>query len=95
MKRTSLTAALFLLAGAFGAQADVDVWASMAKHDDLHAAGNACSQQVGPNLNNVPTSAAYKRCMARHGWRYGYTRQELTWIDPQSGRRCSCVFIRH
>jgi hypothetical protein len=65
MKRTILSIALFI-AGAFGAQADVDVWAAMARHDSLHAAGYACNQQVGPNLNNVPTSPQYKRCMAQH-----------------------------
>jgi len=87
MKRTILAAAL-LLAGAFTAQADVDVWSPMAKHDDLEAATNDCDQQVGPNLNGVPTSAQYKRCMARHGWRYAYTQREPTWIDPETGLRC-------
>jgi hypothetical protein len=41
-----------------------------------------------PNLNGVPTSLQFKRCMARHGWRYQYTRQEPTWIDPETGLRC-------
>jgi hypothetical protein len=87
VKRTILAAA-FLLAGVFGAQADVDGWTPMAKHVDLWAATNACDQQVGQNMNDVPTSAQYKRCMARHGWRYAYTRREPTWIDPETGLRC-------
>jgi hypothetical protein len=62
MKRAILATALFL-SGALGAQADVDVWSSMARHDDLDAATRACDQQVSPNQNGVPTSAVYKRCM--------------------------------
>ena len=87
MKRTILAAAL-VLAGAFSAQADVDVWSPMARHDDLEAATRACDQQVGPNRNSVPTSAQYKRCMVRHGWRYDHTRRIPTWIDPETGDRC-------
>jgi hypothetical protein len=45
VKRTILAAA-FLLAGVFGAQADVDGWTPMSKHDDLWAATNACDQQA-------------------------------------------------
>jgi hypothetical protein len=26
--------------------------------------------------------------MARHGWRYAYTRREPTWIDPDTGPSC-------
>jgi hypothetical protein len=65
----------------------------MAKHGDLQAAANACTLQVGPNLNGVPTPARYKRCMARHGWRYAYTRRELTWIDPNTALRCRCADV--
>jgi len=84
MKRAILAAAL-LLSGAFAAQADVNVWSSMARHDSLEAATSACDQQVGPNLNGVPTSAQYKRCMVRHGWRYDQTRRIQTWRDPEKG----------
>ena len=87
MKSTILAVALVLV-GAFSAQADVDVWSPMARHDDLEAATRACDQQVGPNRNNVPTSAQYKRCMVRHGWRYDHTRRIPTWIDPETGDRC-------
>jgi len=87
MKRAILAAALFL-AGAVAAQADVDVWTPMAKHDDLRASAYACNQQVGPNLNGVRTSAQYKRCMVRYGWRYAFTRRERIWIDPATGLRC-------
>lgn len=87
MKRAILAAAL-LLAGVFGAQADVDVWSPMARHGDLNAATDTCDQQVGPNQNGVPTSAQYKRCMVRQGWRYERTKRIQTWIDPETGDRC-------
>jgi hypothetical protein len=89
MKRTILAAALFL-AGALGAQADVDGWKPMTKNDSdasMYAASAACEQQLGPNLNDVPTSLQFKRCMARRGWRYQYTRHEPAWIDPDTGLR--------
>ena len=87
MKRIILVVGL-LLAGAFGAQADIDHWTPMAKHDALTTASDACEQQVGPNLNGVPTSAQFKRCMSRHGWRYAYTKRVPTWVDPDTGLTC-------
>jgi len=48
MKRAGLVAVL-LLAGILSAQADVDVWSPMAKHNDLDAATDACDSQVGQN----------------------------------------------
>ena len=87
MKRAIL-AAVLVLGGAFSAQADVDVWWSLARHDDLDAATDACDAQVGQNQNGVPTSAQYKRCMVRHGWRYVRTKRIHTWIDPETGDRC-------
>jgi hypothetical protein len=93
MKRTILAAAIFL-AGALGAHADADGWTPVTKQARsggdaaMVAASDACEQQVGRNLNGVPTSPQFKRCMARHGWRYAYTRREPTWIDPDTGLTC-------
>ena len=84
MKRAILAIAL-VVGGTFAAQADVDVWSSMARHSDLDAATNACDAQVGQNQNGVPTSAQYKRCMLRYGWRYDHTRRIQTWRDPETG----------
>jgi hypothetical protein len=96
MKRITLTAlaGVLLLAGTLAAQADVDGWTPVTKHArsagdaDMRAASDACEAQVGRNLNGVSTSPQFKRCMARHGWRYAYTRREPTWIDPDTGLRC-------
>ena len=84
MKRAIL-AATFLLVGTFSALADVDVYSPLARHDALDAATDACLQEAGPNPNGVPTPAAYKRCMVRHGWRYVRTKRIETWRDPDAG----------
>jgi len=91
MKSTVLAAAIFF-AGACAAHADVDVWSPLNKrassNADMNAASDACEMQVGRNLNGVPTSPQFKRCMARHGWRYDHTRREPTWTDPDTGLTC-------
>ena len=91
MKRTALVAAL-VLAGGCAAQADTNVWTDMTKYDRSVAQTRAdaarCEQIVGPDLNGVPTSRAFKRCMARRGWRFDYTLREHTWIDSDTGLRC-------
>jgi hypothetical protein len=91
MKRMVLAAAL-VLAGACAAQADTNVWTNTTKHArsdaQTRADAAACQRIVGPDLNGVPTSRAMKRCMARRGWRFEYTRREYTWIDPDTGLRC-------
>jgi hypothetical protein len=91
MKRIALVAAL-LLAGAAAAHADVAHYTNMLKQprgdDALHADGEYCDQRVGRDINGVPTSATYKRCMRGRGWRYDYTRVEKTWIDPDTGLTC-------
>jgi hypothetical protein len=84
VKRAILATAL-LLVGTFAAQADVNVWSSVAKHDELEAANNACDARFGAPQNGVPVSAAYKRCMAQHGWRYVRTNRIQTWRDPDAG----------
>jgi hypothetical protein len=96
MKRTILVAML-LLAGACAAQADTNVWRDVTKYDRsvtvTRADAAACERRVGPDLNGVPTSRAMKRCMARRGWRFEYTKREYTWIDPDTGLRCHSAGI--
>jgi hypothetical protein len=94
-----LAAALLLLGGALDVRADTDVWVSALKHPrsnpDAAAQADAadCTRTVGPDLNGQPTPAAFKRCMATRGWRYGHTvrertAREHTWIDPETGLTC-------
>ena len=94
MKRLVLIAAL-LLAGAAAAHADVTHYTNMLRQsrgdDALSVDGQYCDQRVGPELNGVPTTAAYKRCMRGRGWRYDYRRVEKTWIDPDTGDRCHAI----
>jgi hypothetical protein len=91
MKRLVLVAAL-LLASGLAAQADVSHYTNLLKQsrgdDALHADGAYCDQRAGRDVNGVPTSAAYKRCMRGHGWRYDGTRVEKTWVDPDTGLTC-------
>ena len=64
MTRTILTAAL-LLGTTFVAHADTNVWTNTTGHGrsdyELRADTRYCRHQTGPDLNGVPTSAAYKR----------------------------------
>ena len=91
MKRIALVA-LLLVGGVAAAQADMTHYTNLLKQprgdDQLHDDGEYCDQRVGRDLNGVPTSAAYKRCMHSRGWRFDYTKVEKTWIDPDSGLRC-------
>jgi hypothetical protein len=94
VKRTIFLAAAIFLAGALGAHADVDGWTPVTKQartggdTAMNAASDACELQVGRNLNGVPTSPRFKRCMVQHGWRYAYTRRVPTWVDPDTGLTC-------
>lgn len=91
MIRPVLVATL-ILAGGVAAQADMSHYTNMLKqprsNDVLHADARACDWQVGRDVNGVPTTPAYKRCMRSHGWRYDYTPVEKTWIDPDTGLTC-------
>jgi hypothetical protein len=91
MNRLVPVAAL-ILAGVVAAQADMSRYTNMLKqprsNDVLHADARACDWQVGRDLNGVPTTAAYKRCMRGRGWRYDYTRVEKAWVDPDTGLTC-------
>jgi hypothetical protein len=90
MKR-SIIAAILLLNGALGAHADTSTYYSIGgprTDDALQLAGHYCDQRLGPVKNGAVTSAAYKKCMAGQGWRYGHTTREHTWIDPDTGDTC-------
>jgi hypothetical protein len=98
MRRIALVAAL-LLTGAAAAHADTDHYTNLLKQPRGDAALNVdgayCDQVVGStsSRNGMPVTAAYKRCMRSHGWRYDWTRVEKrrvdkTWIDPDTGDRC-------
>src|ERR1700727_2809031 len=82
MKRIMLVTAL-LLSGAVSAYADTDVWTAKHPRSDaeLYAADNYCNQQFGAPQNGIPTSAAYKRCMATQGWIYQTTKRDDTWVN--------------
>jgi hypothetical protein len=70
MKRFVIVTAL-LLGGIASAQADTDTWARNSRGGPtLHTAMHYCSETAGPNRNGMRTPLAYKRCMARIGWRY-------------------------
>jgi hypothetical protein len=82
-----------LLASIVAAKADTSIWVSK-RHlstDALHTAAAVCDTQAGPDLNGEPTSAAYRSCMGRQGWRLQKTIREKpskTWIDPDTGDTC-------
>jgi hypothetical protein len=98
MKRALIAAAL-LLVGVIGAQADTTFYQNILKQPrsdaQLHSDEWYCDQQASPgNVNGVPTSAQYKKCMLSRGWRYQYTRREAaskTWIDPDTGLTCHAI----
>ena len=85
MKRTMLLAAAAFLFGAFGAQADTNIYRDVTGHARSDAVARAdaarCGRLVGPDYNGVPTSSATKRCMARFGWRFRYTKRDYTWVN--------------
>jgi len=89
MNRIILTAAL-LLGTTFAAHADNTTWTDLtgqARGDyALHADGEYCNEQVGPDINGTPTPPAYKRCMRGRGWRLAYTTYEpWTWRHHHHG----------
>ena len=70
MKHFVLITAL-LLGGLLSAPADTDTWVRQSHSGPtLHTATHYCSETVGRNLNGMATTRAYKRCMAKVGWRY-------------------------
>jgi hypothetical protein len=94
MKRIAL-AALLLVGGVAAAQADMSHYTNLLKQQRgdhaLHDDAEYCDARVGRDLNGVPTSAAYKRCMRSRGWRFDYTHVRKTWIDPDTGDTCHAI----
>jgi hypothetical protein len=99
MQRMAL-AAVLLIGGVLGAQADIDTWVNVAKYprgdDALQVDAHYCEQLVGQNTNGRPTSQKFKRCMLSRAWRfdhstYQHVAPEHTWIDPDSGLLCKYI----
>jgi hypothetical protein len=91
MKRIILAVALALSTVA-GAHADTSTYTWLGKGPlndaQLQAAAQVCDQQYGVVQNGAITSANYKRCMQKQGWRYRSTAREKSYIDPDSGMSC-------
>jgi hypothetical protein len=91
VKRIVLAVALAVSTVA-GAHADTStyVWQRKGPWNDamLQAAAQVCDRQYGVVQNGAITSAPYKRCMLKQGWRYQSTAREKTYIDPDSGMSC-------
>jgi hypothetical protein len=88
MKSMILAVAL-LASGAVSAYADTDTWtANPPRSDgDLYAANRVCDSEYGAPQNGVPTSAAYKRCMAGQGWKFVKSQRDDTWVNHR-GMNC-------
>jgi hypothetical protein len=91
MKRIIL-GALLALGTVAGAHADTSTyyWQGKGQWNDarLQAAARICDQRYGVVENGALTSANYKKCMLRQGWKYGSTARENTYIDPDTGMSC-------
>ena len=96
MKRTILSI-LFVLGAVIGARADTSTyyWQGKGPWNDaqLQAAAQVCDQHYGVVENGAVTSANYRRCMLKQGWKYGSTarEREQTYIDPDTGMSCRSV----
>ncbi len=92
MKSMILAAAL-LASGAVSAYADTDVWTASrsGSNADLYSANRVCDEQFGAPQNGIPTSAAYKRCMAGQGWKFVSTKHDDTWVNHR-GMTCHPIF---
>ena len=87
--KSIILAAMLLAVGAASAYADTDVWTAIHPRSDgdLYAANRACNEQFGMPQNGIPTSAAYKRCMAGQGWKFVNTKHDDTWVNHK-GMTC-------
>jgi hypothetical protein len=94
MKRTILSI-LFVLGAVIGARADTSTyyWQGKGPWTDaqLQAAAQVCDQHYGVVENGAITSANYKRCMLKQGWKYGSTAHQQSYIDPDTGMSCRSV----
>jgi hypothetical protein len=91
MKRI-IVAMAFALGAVVSAHADTSTyyWQGKGGWTDaqLQAAASLCDQRYGVVQNGAITSANYKRCMLRQGWKYGSTARVRTYIDPDTGMSC-------
>ena len=94
MKRTILSI-LYILGAVIGARADTSTyyWQGKGPWTDaqLQAAAQVCDQHYGVVENGAITSANYKRCMLKQGWKYGSTGRQQSYIDPYTGMSCRSV----
>jgi hypothetical protein len=91
MKRIMIAMA-FALGAAVSAHADTSTyyWQGKGRWTDeqLQAAARLCDQRYGVVENGAITSANYKRCMLKQGWKYGNTARVRTYISPDTGMSC-------
>jgi hypothetical protein len=91
MKRIMIAMA-FALGAAVSAHADTSTYYWQGKggraDEQLQAAARLCDQRYGVVENSAITSANYKRCMLKQGWKYGNTARVRTYISPDTGMSC-------
>jgi hypothetical protein len=91
MKRLIIAIA-FALGAAVSAHADTSTYYWQGKggraDEQLQAAARLCDQRYGVVENGAITSANYKRCMLKQGWKYGNTARVRTYISPDTGMSC-------
>jgi hypothetical protein len=91
MKRIFIATA-FALGAVVSAHADTSTYYWQGKggraDEQLQAAARLCDQRHGVVENGAITSANYKRCMLKQGWKYGNTARARTYISPDTGMSC-------
>ena len=94
MKRLLVAASLVLSSVAAHADTSTYVWLGKGQWTDakLQAAAHVCDRRYGVVENSAITSASYKSCMLKQGWRYQSTAQSTpsanTYTDPDTGMSC-------
>jgi len=94
MKRLLIAAALVLASIAAHADTSTYVWLGNGQWTDakLQAAAHVCDQRYGVVENGAITSANYKSCMRKQGWRYQSTARTTAptniYTDPDTGMSC-------
>jgi hypothetical protein len=91
MKRIFIATA-FALGAVVSAHADTSTYYWQGKggraDEQLQAAARLCDQRHGVVENGAITSANYKRCMLKQGWKYGNTARGRTYNSPDTGMSC-------
>ena len=91
MKRIFIATA-FALGAVVSAHADTSTYYWQGKggraDEQLQAAARLCDQRYGVVENGAITSANYKRCMLKQGWKYGNTARVRTYMGPDTGMSC-------